>query len=391
MKVVHLNTNATGGAAAACIRLHRALLKAGVDSRVLTLRGPQGDDPRIQSMEAGMGARFRVFDMLNRVRNRLPLIGKPYHFFSGPYSFFHPENHPWVKEADIINLHWVAKFVDYTRFFETGRSYVWTLHDYQPFSGGFHYPGGMDAAAYARLIKQNETVKIRALKGKKLIPVAPSAWLAALAADSRVFQPFGCRHIPNCLDTALFAPADRSALCRELGWPEDKKVLLFLAENLNETRKGFHLLTAALRGMSLDNVLLAAVGRSPEGLDGIPFVHIPFTSRETELARVYAAADVYVTPSLEDNLPNTVLEALACGTPVVAFQTGGIPEMVQHGHNGWICETATAQSLQSGLEHMLFDADLAAMSLAAVNGVREQFSEASVAAAYLALYRSALA
>ncbi len=390
MKVVHLNTNASGGAATACIRLHRALLKAGVDSRVLTLRGPQGDDPLIQSVEAGMGRRFRVFDFLNRVRNRLPLLGKPYHFFSSPHSFFHPENHPWVKEADIINLHWVAKFVDYPAFFQTGKPYIWTLHDYQPFSGGYHYPGGMDAAAYAGLTARNEATKTAALKGKKLFPVAPSEWLAGLARNSGVFKPFGCRHIPNCLDTEIFAPGDRMALRRELGWPEDKKVLLFLAENLNETRKGFHLLTEALRNMPLENVVLVAVGRSPEGLDGIPFIHVPFTSNEKALSRVYAASDLYVTPSLEDNLPNTVLESLACGTPVAAFRTGGIPEMVKHQTNGWICETPDAKSLQKGLEHMLFSADLASMSMRAVETVKSNFSEVAVATQYIALYQQAL-
>lgn len=391
MKVVHLNTNATGGAAAACFRLHRALLKAGVDSRVLTLRGPANDDPRIQSVEATMGLRFRLPDFLNRFRNRLPLLGKPYHFFSSPYSFFHPENHPWVQEADIVNLHWVAKFIDYRSFFKRNGRYVWTLHDYQPFSGGFHYPGGMDSRAYAGLIAHNESIKSKALQGMKLQPVAPSAWLADIAARSAVFQPFGCRHIPNCLDTALFAPADRRALRRALGWPEDRKVLLFLAENLNETRKGFHLLTEALRSMSLDQVLLVAVGRSPEGLEGIPFIHVPFTSKEAELARVYAAADLYVTPSLEDNLPNTVLESLACGTPVTAFQTGGIPEMVQHGVNGWICDAADASALRKGLEHMLFQADLASMSAAAVETLRSHFSEQAVAAQYISLYQKALA
>lgn len=387
MKVVHLNTNARGGAAAACFRLHRALLKAGIDSKVLTLRGPESKDPRVQSIEAGMGRRFRLADFFNRLRNRLPLLGKPYHFFSSPYSFFHPENHPWVQEADIVNLHWVAKFIDYRHFFQSKGRYVWTLHDFQPFSGGFHYPGGMDTRAYAGLIARNEAIKSQALKGIRLQPVAPSGWLAEIAAHSTVFKSFGCLHIPNCLDTSLFAPADRMALRRALGWPEDRKVLLFLAENLNETRKGFHLLTEALRKMTLDQVMLVAVGRSPEGLEGIPYIHVPFTSKEHELARVYAAADLYVTPSLEDNLPNTVLESLACGTPVTAFRTGGIPEMVQHGINGWICDSADALSLQIGLEQMLFRGDLASMSRAAVQSVQTHFSESAVAAAYISLYQ----
>jgi glycosyltransferase involved in cell wall biosynthesis len=133
-----------------------------------------------------------------------------------------------------------------------------------------------------------------------------------------------------------------------------------------------------------------AVGRSPEGLDGIPFIHVPFTSNEKALSRVYAASDLYVTPSLEDNLPNTVLESLACGTPVAAFRTGGIPEMVKHQTNGWICETPDAKSLQKGLEHMLFSADLASMSMRAVETVKSNFSEVAVATQYIALYQQAL-
>ncbi len=387
MKVVHLNTNAYGGAATACFRLHHALLEAGADSRVLTLKKGSSSDPRIDSWEAYQPRRFRLKDTWNRLYNKLPTMGKPPFFFSGPNSIFRVEEHPWVQDADIIHLHWVAKFIDYRRFFKVDGRYVWTLHDLQPFSGGYHYTGGLDMHAYRRLIRRNEAIKIKALHGKQLQPVAPSSWLAELAKASPVFSDFGCAHIPNCIDMRIFKPAEQHRLRRTLGWPVDKKVLLFLAENLDEPRKGFPILVQALREMNLDETLLVAVGKSPVGLEGLPVIHIPFTTDEQKLAAVYAAADYYITPSLEDNLPNTVMEALACGTPVIAFHTGGIPEMVQHGFNGFLCAHANASSLKSQLEAALGNEHLALMSQQAEDSVRERYRFPIIANAYMRLYQ----
>jgi len=298
------------------------------------------------------------------------------------------EDHPWLLEADIIHLHWVAKFIDYRRFFKPDRRYVWTLHDMQPFSGGYHYTGGLDFKAYQNLIKRNEAVKIKALRGIHLQPVAPSKWLAEIAEKSPVFSQFGCAHIPNCIDTRIFRPSDIQEIRRALGWPEHKKVLLFLAENLDEPRKGFALLVQALRQINLEDTLLVAVGKSPVGLEGLPCLHIPFTTDEHKLAMIYAAADYYITPSLEDNLPNTVMEALACGTPVIAFHTGGIPEMVQHGFNGFLCARADASSLSMQLEAALQSERLALMSQQAEDSVQERYRFPLIAKTYLELYRS---
>jgi glycosyltransferase involved in cell wall biosynthesis len=176
-------------------------------------------------------------------------------------------------------------------------------------------------------------------------------------------------------------------LRRSLGWPERKKVLLFLAENLDEPRKGFALLVEALRKMNLSETMLVAVGKSPVGLEGLPYIHIPFTTDEQKLAKIYAAADYYITPSLEDNLPNTVMEALACGTPVIAFHTGGIPEMVQHGFNGFLCESTTAASLQLQIEEALRSEHLALMSQQAEDSVQERYRFPIIAKAYLQLYQ----
>ncbi|MBU6323933.1 MAG: glycosyltransferase [Bacteroidetes bacterium] len=391
MKIVHLNTNASGGAATACFRLHRALLEAGADSRVLTLkRGYSKEDARISSWESFQPRGFRFRDTWNRVRNKLKTLGKPSFFFSSPFSVFPVEDHPWVKEADIVQLHWVAKFIDYRRFFRTGKQYVWTLHDMQPFSGGYHYTGGFNFEAYQNLIRRNEAMKLEALKGIDLQPVAPSKWLADIAAKSAVFSQFGCAHIPNCIDTRIFRPANILELRRALGWPEHKKVLLFLAENLDEPRKGFALLLEALRHINLSETLLVAVGKSPVGLEGLPYIHIPFTTDEQKLAKIYAAADYYITPSLEDNLPNTVMEALACGTPVIAFHTGGIPEMVQHGFNGFLCEENTSASLRLQIEEALRFEHLALMSQQAEDSVQERYRFPIIAQAYLQLYQKLL-
>jgi glycosyltransferase involved in cell wall biosynthesis len=390
MKVVHLNTNPTGGAATACLRLHRALLNAGIDSKVITLKEGHFNDSRIQAIETTQAFSFKAKDLYNRIRNRIPTIGKPYCFFSGPHSVFRPEEHPWVRDADIVHLHWVSKFVDYRRFFAKHKTYCWTLHDFNPFSGGYHYPGEVDRAAYRALISTNEKIKIQALQGIRLHPISPSLWLAREARESAVLKPFGCRHIPNCLDTNIFKPRDRRELRQQLGWPLDKKVILFLAENINEKRKGFALLLEALHLADTRDLLLVAVGKSPTNMDHLSFIHVPFTRDEQALADVYAAADIYVTPSLEDNLPNTVLESMACGTPVVAFNTGGIPEMARADFSGFICEETSAAALAKEIRKALESNDLLATGSRARKLVEAQFSMPVIAERHVQYYREIL-
>ncbi len=220
--------------------------------------------------------------------------------------------------------------------------------------------------------------------------------MATCAGNSYILQQAQLTAIPNPIDTRLYAPADKLAVRRKFNLPADKKILLFAAAKLSDTRKGMAYFIAAChllqqQGVDIDIVLF---GGKPDDL----LVHkIPFTIHNSgylqtpeDIAATYAACDVFVIPSLEDNLPNTIMEAMACGTPCVGFNAGGIPEMIDHKINGYVADYKSAESLAGGIRWVLSDADYPALSGKAVEKVRSYYAEWIVAGEYTELYESIL-
>ncbi|MCB0637130.1 MAG: glycosyltransferase, partial [Lewinella sp.] len=339
MKVLHLTTYGYGGAGRACARLHQALRGQGVDSRMLVLDQLDSAVPEAYGYFGRQHWRLpltRRLDKLGHWRD----WGKPrgFDFFSPPRSVYRLHRHPLVKWADIINLHWVARWLDYPTFF-TGidQPVAWTLHDMNPFSGGYHYVKGFPMDAYATLIARNERIKEKALWGfDQLEIVTLNHWMYELSSHSDLFQRYGHHLIPNSLDTAVFRPRDKVAARRALGLPLDKQLLLFVADKVQNERKGIRYLLEAFPLLTRPDVAVVAVGDHPPQLANLPFYALGRIAEEERIAQVYAAADVFVIPSIEDNLPNTVLESLSAGTPVVGFRIGGIPDMVRDGENGFL-------------------------------------------------------
>lgn len=385
MKVVHINTLERGGASFACFRLHQALLNEGVDSKVLLLlKRNQLIDASIPEVYAFQestwwnkgGWGVRIMREIARRNQVYQLKGKidNTRLFHAPTSSFDILDDQWVKQADIINLHWVCQLLDYPSFFsKVNKPVFWTLHDMAPFTGGCDYSMGceqfktdcekcgfLEGARNQRFAEKGLRIKQKALeKGNPdLHIVTLSQWLKEQARSSKLFQPYSHYLIPNSLDVDVFAPQDQVAAKQALGLPAEKQCLLFLADSIDDKRKGLGYLLEAIQLLPKEKYHVFAVGEMADS--SLDIQSLGYISSKEKLAQAYAAADAFVIPSVQDNLPNTVLEAMACGTPVIGFPIGGIPDMVKEGETGVLAKEVSAESLATAIlkkESYQFDVD----------------------------------
>ncbi len=363
MKVVQVSTYDRGGAFQAAYRLHLALLEKGVDSKVLVLYQYNSGLKEVYSfLKTGnllqkikRSFLYRYFELL-----RYFLLPKDsnsqFNFHFSPYTIW---EHPIVANADIVHLHWVANFIDYFSFFSApSKPVVWTLHDLHPFSGGFHYEI-YSTFAGSRFLTLNNWVETRKIKSLELFEnlsiVSPSKWLSELSVRSKVFSRFNHFVIPNGVDSRTFRPKSKIESRRELNLDQNKKIILFLAESLNDPRKGVDDFYKVLKLCSSLDFLLLTVGNGHLEFDAMENHSIGFVEDEEMMASIYSASDLFITCSLEDNFPNTVLESVSCGTPVLGYAVGGIFEIVENGRNGFLVEKGDVTVLANKMMEVLLD------------------------------------
>lgn len=386
MKVLLVNTFDKGGAANSCLRLHEGLFAMGVDSSVLLkhqdrnitatyrFRCALETSTTTQKFKNKFRRVLKEFKLIKKkpisnedlfCKNRL----KKLEMFSFPNSQIDITTSQLYDHANIINLHWVANFLDYSSFFlKNTKPVVWTLHDMNPFSGGEHYLEeylGIDELGFPikriltreelEMANRNISVKLEAiLKTQNLTIVAPSKWLMEEAKKSLVFEGLNVHHIPYGLNSEIFAPRNKDFSREILNIPKDKKVILFVADSINNSRKGFAFLKKAFEELSNEDVILCAIGLNNGELKTIKnVIELGVITDERLMSMAYSAADVFILPSLIDNLPNTVLESIMCGTPVIAFPVGGIPDMIENNINGFITEEISVNSLLKSINQFL--------------------------------------
>jgi glycosyltransferase involved in cell wall biosynthesis len=281
------------------------------------------------------------------------------------------------REYDIVNVHWVNYFLSVQSLWslaQTGKPMVITLHDENLFTGGCHYTGACDGYLHTCAQCPKLDVSMRHIPPLELankihyIPrhatiICPSRWLAEKAAKSKVLSGHEIRVIPNGLDASLYTPDGRDAQRKILGAKEKHMVILFGAQSLDDRRKGMGMIPAILNefrnGPFRDRLSVYAFGNIPA--DPVRDVHyLGPIHDEARLAALYAAADVVLLPSLDDNLPNVMLESLLCGTPVAAFDAGGIPEGIISGHNGKLVPVGDTGALARAAESVAFHSNIRA-------------------------------
>jgi glycosyltransferase involved in cell wall biosynthesis len=225
----------------------------------------------------------------------------------------------------------------------------------------------------------------------KLAIVTPSQWLGDMARHSPLLEGRRITTIPNCLDIEVFRPQSKEAAKQALGLPLDKRIILFgAADATRVTYKGYHLLLEALHRLSRfsrDPYHLLVFGSDADQRPlPYPATFLGNLHDEPALARAYNAADVFVAPSQQDNLPSTLLEASACGVPMVGFRVGGIPEIIGHGRGGHIAAAFDSEDFARGIAWVTAPERNAALGDAARAHALATYAPAVVARQYLQLY-----
>lgn len=364
------------GAARAAYRLHTGLNKIQVDSQILSQVKYSQDLKVIGAREtSGIG---QAKTGLRLILDQLPLklyAKKEKQRFSANWLSDKVNSQITQLNPDIINLHWVnAGFLQIETLAKFNKPIVWTLHDMWAFTGGCHYNQECNkytksCGACPQLSSNKDWDLSRWVWGRKqkawqnlnLTIVTPSKWLADCAKASSLFKNKRVEVIPYGLDTDIFKPIERKTARELLKLPQDKQLVLFLSlQATSDKRKGFQLLQPALQKLSIgnwqDRIELVVVGASKPEKDlnlGFKSHYLGTLTDDLMLALAYSAVDVFVAPSVQDNLPNTVLEAIACGTPCVAFNIGGMPDMLEHQQNGYIAKPYEIDDLVEGIMWIL--------------------------------------
>ena len=315
-------------------------------------------------------------------------------------------------DPDIVNLHWInSGYVQVETIAKFNRPIVWTLHDMWPFTGGCHYSQGCDRYIHScgscPLLKSNNDWdlsrwlwqrKAKSWQNIDLTIVTPSEWLAQCAAASTLFRDLRIKVIPNGLDTQRYRPRDRSFAREIIGLPLDKKIILFGAVSATSNdRKGYSLLMPALQKLKhltkqqMELVIFGADRPKNSPDFGIEARYLGRFNDDISIALLYSSADVFVAPSVQDNLPNTVMEALACCTPCVAFNIGGMPDLIDRQHNGYLAKAYEPEDLARGIAWVIEDSDRwQNLSACARSKVEREFALEKQAQSYIQLYEDIL-
>lgn len=392
-------------------RLLKALNRNGVEARLL-VRDKQTDNPDVVPLghQRLMKARFVAERLGICLANGLTRQGL-FAIDNGSFGADITRTDEF-RRADVIHLHWVNQGMlslkDVGRILETGKRVVWTMHDMWPFTGVCHQasectrwltgcgdcpllkrrgPADLSASTYAR--------KAALYARHRLAFVGCSDWITALARRSPLLKGQRVESIPNPIDTAFYSPCPRAEARERLGLPHEGLVVLFVAYKVTDPNKGIDYLREALARLSAERpdvaarLTLVAVGREAGRLEGTvatAFRGAEYVSDPAVMADYYRAADVLAMPTLMDNLPNTIAEAMACGTPVVGFNVGGLPQMIDHGTNGRLADYKDAASLARHLADVLTAPDYDRLCAEARRKAVAAYSERAVAEAYRRLY-----
>ncbi|MBP6068283.1 MAG: glycosyltransferase family 4 protein [Bacteroides sp.] len=413
MRVLIINTSErVGGAAVAASRLMRALQNSGVNVKML-VRDKQTQETNVVKLERN---RLMVWNFIweriviwraNRFkRNNLFAVDIAN---TGTDITTLPE----FQQADVIHLHWINQGMlslqNIRKILTSGKPVVWTMHDMWPCTGICHharecnrYQEECHHCPYIYAGGSKKDLSTRVFRKKKaLYQTAPitfitcSRWLKERAESSALLTGQTVFSIPNPINTNLFAPRNKQEARTKCGLPQDKKLILFGSVKITDKRKGIDYLIESCKQLiaehpDLKNSLgIVVFGRQSYQLESLlpfPVYPLDYVSDERDLVNIYNSVDLFVTPSLEENLPNTIMEAMACGIPCVGFQVGGIPEMIDHLHNGYVARYKEAADFANGIYWALTQSDYASLSEQAVRKVLAHYSEKIIAKKHIDVY-----
>ena len=413
MRVLIINTSErTGGAAVAANRLMEALNNNGVKAKML-VRDKETDNLSVCALPQTWQLSWHF--LWERLCIWLHLHLKREHLFEIDIANCGTDvtNMPEFKEADVIHLHWINQGMlslkDISKILQSGKRVVWTMHDIWPATAICHLtmdcrhfetqcqncrllPGGGSGNDLATRIWKK---KQQLLEGKRIRIVTCSQWLGNEAKKSALLSQQDIITIPNPIDTHRYRPSDKKKARQLLGLPVDGHIILFASQRVTNPNKGMQYLIQACKLMASEhpdccaNTSIAILGGHAEEIAHLlpfPTHALGYVNDEQRIVATYNAADVFVLPSLSENLPNTIMEAMACGVPCVGFRVGGIPEMIDHEQNGYVANFRDAADLAKGIHYALHKADQQALSSNCLQKVAHNYSQQSVAKRYIEVY-----
>jgi glycosyltransferase involved in cell wall biosynthesis len=416
LKVIHLNTyEGNGGAGRACLRLNDALNNNGAESEVMVYYQFKESAKTTSFSKTPIQKALAIFNILAErylVRLFVKAMKTPFSLQWFGRSII---KHPKVKQADIIHLHWINHGFLSPRVLaqleDLDKPMVWTFHDSNAFTGGchvryacenFHKECGfcplLRSSGKDDLSRQTWKRKKEAYANLNFHIVAPSQWMYNSVKFSSLMGARQVAVIPNTIETHVFKPYVKAEAKKILKIAPEKFVLMSgFMPSANDKHKGTAYLLEALvkfskrPGVKKDNIELVIFGNKEQAeLPEFPFktTFLGTIDNDEHLAKCYSAADAFLSASLEDNLPNTVMESLACATPVIAFKTGGIPDMVKHQQNGFLATYESAVDLANGMEWLYRLPNREEIQKEARRTILTEFSPAVIAEKHISLYQS---
>lgn len=418
MRVLIVSTSEKkGGAAVAAKRLMEALINNGVKAKML-VRDKQSECITVAALPRSPWLRWHflwerfIIYVYSRFSRK--------HLFDIDIANAGTDitRLPEFREADVIHLHWINQGMlslkGIRKILQSGKPVVWTMHDVWPATAICHLALNcrhfMKQCHHCQYLPNGGgehdlstavwNVKRRIFKFYEVSFVACSHWLENEAKSSMLLNGQSVTSIPNPIDTRVFRPSDKAKARGEEHLPADKKLILFVCQRLTNRYKGMQHLIEACQKLVSDhpemssNVGVVLLGSDAEEVASqLPFASYPlgYVDDEHRIARIYSAADIFVLPSLSENLPNTIMEAMACGIPCLAFRVGGIPEEIDHLKNGYVARYEDAADLANGMHWLLEEANWEVLSQNCVNKVVQNYSQSSVAMRYIEVYQHAIA
>ena len=369
MKVVHICRSLEGGAGLCAKRIIQSTLLLGIDARAVVAKGERTERvdviepvcPRskfwliriVQFFLRRKGIWPKTMVIYRRIASEKQKNNADVTFTSPVTLYRNVSNHPWVREADLVHLHWIGDFVDYSSFFKAiNKPIVWTIHDENPGLGGFHYQMWKDGAtkSFKKLDDELALIKEKAYQNvKSMTLVAISTMMQTFFEKNSLLSKFPSIIIHNGVEEKCFFPISTECSREALGLPENSVVFLFVAQNIHEDRKGLKELIAALETLKVPNLILICLGN---------YAYVPKTSFEircegfvgnSRLQSIYySAANFFIMPSYQEAFAQSPIEAMVCGTPAIAFPCSGSRDLINQ-DNGVVCEDFTVDALVKGI------------------------------------------
>lgn len=417
-RILHLAASDHGGPGHSALRIHNGLFALDQDSSLLVAR-QKNRASGLSEVEVELPAElkerasvFEIFQHWYLDHNRTAASNSHFSLSEAGLAL---EDHPLVKDAEILHIHSAARFLSpaaIARLAGMGKPLVWTLHDHRPFTGGCHFPGGCSKYAancyecpqlgwdpyFIPEAQLGDALEL--IPARRITFVAPTEFLAGKGRESALLKNSRIEVIPYGIDSRVFQVKWKPQAKSHLGLDVNALHMLFVANRLGEARKGFEYLAKAIQfclthpkfkeRAEKGEIALISLGHPHPSLNtlGIPYVCLGHLDTPEEMSQIYGAADLFLLPSLEENLPNTLLEAMSCGTPAVAFSVGGVPEALTHNHTGKLLPVGAFENFGSAVEELLFDDSMRMrFSENCRQTIGERFTQQLQAERYLELYR----